>query len=144
MFLYKPRKTLGFSWFSCGNFGMKSQSIDFKSFAGTTDSHWSRIYICRYNGIFYFQNLHTSAFYTFVGGSTAFGLYLDGLCLIYLGVVMALFIVVDFSKLLKMTKYFDVTDWLLNIQRTAWAVNRIKLLILGFCYQNVKNGTLTY
>ncbi|KOB64158.1 ABC transporter family C protein ABCC2, partial [Operophtera brumata] len=46
------------------------------------------------------QNLHTSAFYTFLGGSTGFGLYLDGLCLVYLGVIMALFIVVDFSSVI--------------------------------------------
>ncbi|KAH9634039.1 hypothetical protein HF086_001241 [Spodoptera exigua] len=42
------------------------------------------------------QNLHTSAFYTFLGGSTAFGLYLDALCLIYLGIVMSIFILGDF------------------------------------------------
>nr|ADH16740.1 ABC transporter family C protein ABCC2 [Heliothis virescens] len=46
------------------------------------------------------QNLHTSAFHTFFGGSTAFGLYLDTLCLIYLGVVMSIFILGDFGDLI--------------------------------------------
>nr|ADH16744.1 ABC transporter family C protein ABCC2 [Heliothis subflexa] len=46
------------------------------------------------------QNLHTSAFYTFFGGSTAFGLYLDTLCLIYLGVVMSIFILGNFGDLI--------------------------------------------
>ncbi|CAH0699047.1 unnamed protein product [Spodoptera exigua] len=46
------------------------------------------------------QNLHTSAFYTFLGGSTAFGLYLDALCLIYLGIVMSIFILGDFGELI--------------------------------------------
>lgn len=46
------------------------------------------------------QNLHTSAFYTFVGGSTAFGLYLDALCLVYLGVILTIFLVIDFSTLI--------------------------------------------
>ncbi|KAJ8734039.1 hypothetical protein PYW07_014590 [Mythimna separata] len=46
------------------------------------------------------QNLHTSAFYTFLGGSTAFGLYLDALCLAYLGVVMMIFILGDFDELI--------------------------------------------
>nr|UMW71136.1 ABC transporter subfamily C2 [Spodoptera frugiperda] len=46
------------------------------------------------------QNLHTSAFYTFLGGSTAFGLYLDTLCLIYLGIIMSIFILGDFGELI--------------------------------------------
>ncbi|CAB3237240.1 unnamed protein product [Arctia plantaginis] len=46
------------------------------------------------------QDLHTSAFYTFVGGSTAFGLYLDALCLAYLGVILATFLLIDFSALI--------------------------------------------
>ncbi|CAG9783021.1 unnamed protein product [Diatraea saccharalis] len=43
------------------------------------------------------QNLHSSAFYTFLGGSSAFGLYLDVLCLVYLGLIMATFILLDFG-----------------------------------------------
>ncbi|RVE50388.1 hypothetical protein evm_004925 [Chilo suppressalis] len=43
------------------------------------------------------QNLHSSAFYTFLGGSSAFGLYLDALCLVYLGLVMTIFIVFEFD-----------------------------------------------
>ncbi|XP_075985131.1 ATP-binding cassette subfamily C member 4-like isoform X2 [Anticarsia gemmatalis] len=43
------------------------------------------------------QDLHTSAFYTFIGGSTAFGFYLDGLCLVYLGIIMCIFLLIDFS-----------------------------------------------
>ncbi|XP_063890832.1 uncharacterized LOC110383917 [Helicoverpa armigera] len=46
------------------------------------------------------QNLHTSAFHTFFGGSTAFALYLDTLCLTYLGVVMSIFILGDFGDLI--------------------------------------------
>ncbi|KAG6461030.1 hypothetical protein O3G_MSEX012378 [Manduca sexta] len=46
------------------------------------------------------QNLHTSAFYTFVGGSNAFGLYLDALCLVYLGIIFAIFLVIDFSTII--------------------------------------------
>ncbi|XP_037300590.1 LOW QUALITY PROTEIN: multidrug resistance-associated protein 4 [Manduca sexta] len=46
------------------------------------------------------QNLHTSAFYTFVGGSSGFGLYLDALCLVYLGIIFAIFLVIDFSTII--------------------------------------------
>ncbi|KAL4709193.1 hypothetical protein ACJJTC_008121 [Scirpophaga incertulas] len=46
------------------------------------------------------QNLHTSAYYTFVGGNSAFGMYLDMLCLTYLSVVMATFILVDFGNII--------------------------------------------
>ncbi|CAH0600504.1 unnamed protein product [Chrysodeixis includens] len=42
------------------------------------------------------QDLHTSAFYTFTGGSSAFGMYLDALCLAYLGIVLAIFLLGDF------------------------------------------------
>ncbi|XP_026726078.1 multidrug resistance-associated protein 4-like [Trichoplusia ni] len=42
------------------------------------------------------QDLHTSAFYTFTGGSSAFGMYLDGLCLAYLGIILAIFLLGDF------------------------------------------------
>lgn len=38
-----------------------------------------------------------------MSGSTAFGLYLDGLCLVYLGAIIALFLVVDFGKGLTLT-----------------------------------------
>ncbi|CAH0600505.1 unnamed protein product [Chrysodeixis includens] len=46
------------------------------------------------------QDLHTSAFYTFMGGSTAFGMYLDAMCLAYLGVVLAIFLLGDFSDII--------------------------------------------
>lgn len=46
-----------------------------------------------------FQNLNSSAFYTFLGGSSAFGMYIDVLCLVYLGIVMCIFILIDFGKL---------------------------------------------
>nr|QJQ50001.1 ABC transporter family C protein ABCC2 [Ostrinia furnacalis] len=46
------------------------------------------------------QNLHSSAFYTFLGGSSAFGLYIDALCLVYLGLVMAIFILIDFGDII--------------------------------------------
>ncbi|XP_026726077.1 multidrug resistance-associated protein 4-like [Trichoplusia ni] len=46
------------------------------------------------------QDLHTSAFYTFMGGSTAFGLYLDAMCLVYLGVILAIFLLGDFSDII--------------------------------------------
>ena len=46
----------------------------------------------------YFQDLNSSAFYTFLGGSNAFSLLLDILCLIYLGTVLAIFILIDFGK----------------------------------------------
>ncbi|XP_050352389.1 uncharacterized protein LOC126774816 [Nymphalis io] len=43
------------------------------------------------------QDLNSSAFYTFLGGSSAFGLFLDILCLVYLGVILAIFILIDFG-----------------------------------------------
>ncbi|KAJ2946419.1 hypothetical protein O0L34_g12458 [Tuta absoluta] len=44
------------------------------------------------------QDLHSSAFYTYVGGSSAFGLYLDWMCLTYLGIILATFILLDFGN----------------------------------------------
>ncbi|KAJ0181178.1 hypothetical protein K1T71_003263 [Dendrolimus kikuchii] len=46
------------------------------------------------------QDLHSSAFYTFVGGSTAFALYLDALCLVYLGIIIGIFLWVDISSVI--------------------------------------------
>ncbi|XP_046974021.1 uncharacterized protein LOC124540463 [Vanessa cardui] len=46
------------------------------------------------------QDLNSSAFYTFLGGSSAFGLFLDLLCLVYLGVILAIFILIDFGSLI--------------------------------------------
>ncbi|KAJ0181179.1 hypothetical protein K1T71_003264 [Dendrolimus kikuchii] len=46
------------------------------------------------------QDLHSSAFYTFIGGSNAFGMYLDVLCLVYLGVIFTLFLMVDFGSII--------------------------------------------
>ncbi|XP_063373668.1 ATP-binding cassette sub-family C member 4-like [Cydia amplana] len=46
------------------------------------------------------QDLHSSAFYTFLGAQSAFGLYLDYLCLAYLGTIIAVFLVVDFGELI--------------------------------------------
>ncbi|XP_049887665.1 ATP-binding cassette sub-family C member 4-like [Pectinophora gossypiella] len=46
------------------------------------------------------QDLHSSAFYTFIGGSSALGMYLDAMCLIYLGIILAIFILVDFGDLI--------------------------------------------
>ncbi|XP_053600748.1 uncharacterized protein LOC128669719 [Plodia interpunctella] len=43
------------------------------------------------------QDIHSSAFYTFLGGSTAFGLYLDVLCLVYLGIIMCIFLFIEFG-----------------------------------------------
>ncbi|XP_039745503.1 multidrug resistance-associated protein 4-like [Pararge aegeria] len=47
------------------------------------------------------QDINTSAFYTFLGGSSCFGLYLDVLCLIYLGIILAVFIFIDFGGLVE-------------------------------------------
>ncbi|KAL0850177.1 hypothetical protein ABMA28_012050 [Loxostege sticticalis] len=46
------------------------------------------------------QNLHSSAFFTFIGGSSAFGLYIDVLCLVYFGLVLAIFILIDFGDMM--------------------------------------------
>nr|ASU47347.1 ABCC2 [Cnaphalocrocis medinalis] len=46
------------------------------------------------------QNLNSSAFYTFLGGSSAFGMYIDALCLVYLGLVMSIFILIDFGDII--------------------------------------------
>ncbi|KAJ2946418.1 hypothetical protein O0L34_g12457 [Tuta absoluta] len=46
------------------------------------------------------QDLHSKAFYTFVGGSAAFGLYLDMLCIVYLTAVMGIFVFVDFGGII--------------------------------------------
>ncbi|XP_068628827.1 ATP-binding cassette sub-family C member 4-like [Battus philenor] len=43
------------------------------------------------------QDINTSAFFTFLGGSTAFGLYLDVLCLVYLGIIITIFLLFDFG-----------------------------------------------
>ncbi|XP_045761292.1 uncharacterized protein LOC123864713 [Maniola jurtina] len=43
------------------------------------------------------QDINTSAFYTFLGGSSCFGLYMDLLCLIYLGIILAIFLLIDFE-----------------------------------------------
>nr|UAX26432.1 ATP-binding cassette C subfamily [Galleria mellonella] len=44
------------------------------------------------------QDLHSSAFYTYLGGSSAFGLYLDTICLAYLGMILCIFILVEFGE----------------------------------------------
>nr|XP_034841109.1 multidrug resistance-associated protein 4-like [Maniola hyperantus] len=44
------------------------------------------------------QDINTSAFYTFLGGSSCFGLYMDLLCLIYLGIILAIFLLIDFEE----------------------------------------------
>ncbi|XP_059049333.1 ATP-binding cassette sub-family C member 4-like [Achroia grisella] len=44
------------------------------------------------------QDLHSSAFFTYIGGSSAFGLYLDGICLAYLGLVLCIFILIEFDE----------------------------------------------
>ncbi|XP_052753897.1 ATP-binding cassette sub-family C member 4-like [Galleria mellonella] len=44
------------------------------------------------------QDLHSSAFYTYLGGSSAFGLYLDAICLAYLGMILCIFILVEFDE----------------------------------------------
>ncbi|XP_013195349.1 ATP-binding cassette sub-family C member 4 [Amyelois transitella] len=46
------------------------------------------------------QDIHSSAFYTFLGGSTAFGLYLDTLCLVYLAIIMCIFLLIDFDNVI--------------------------------------------
>ncbi|KAM3966702.1 ATP-binding cassette subfamily C member 4 [Aphomia sociella] len=46
------------------------------------------------------QDLHSSAFYTYVGGSSAFGLYLDTVCLSYLGIVLCIFLLIDFDDVI--------------------------------------------
>ncbi|KAI5646233.1 ABC transporter transmembrane region domain-containing protein [Phthorimaea operculella] len=43
------------------------------------------------------QDLHSRAYYTFVGGSSAFGMYLDLLCIFYLSAVLVIFIFIDFE-----------------------------------------------
>lgn len=45
-----------------------------------------------------FQNLNSIACYTFAGGSSAFALHLDVHCLIYLGAIITIFLLGDFSK----------------------------------------------
>ncbi|XP_041973788.1 ATP-binding cassette sub-family C member 4-like [Aricia agestis] len=44
------------------------------------------------------QDLNSSAFYTFLGANSAFGLYMDILCLVYLAVVIAIFLLIDFGS----------------------------------------------
>ncbi|CAK1599799.1 unnamed protein product [Parnassius mnemosyne] len=46
------------------------------------------------------QDLNSSAFYTYLGGSAAFGLYLDILCLIYLGTIITIFLLFDFGDII--------------------------------------------
>lgn len=46
------------------------------------------------------QNLHSSAWHTYVGGSNAFGLFLDIICLVYLAFVIGIFIIVDFGTII--------------------------------------------
>ncbi|KPJ13568.1 ABC transporter C family member 12 [Papilio machaon] len=46
------------------------------------------------------QDLNTSAFYTFLGGSSTFGFYLDVLCLIYLAIIIAIFLLFDFGNII--------------------------------------------
>lgn len=48
--------------------------------------------------MFPLQNLHTSAFHTYIGGATAFGFYLDMICLVYLASILSIFILIDFGK----------------------------------------------
>ncbi|XP_038209551.1 uncharacterized protein LOC119830563 [Zerene cesonia] len=43
------------------------------------------------------QDLNTSAFFSFLGGSSAFGMYLDTIGLVYLGVIIAAFLFIDFG-----------------------------------------------
>ncbi|XP_059049414.1 ATP-binding cassette sub-family C member 4-like [Achroia grisella] len=43
------------------------------------------------------QDLHSSAFYTHLGGSAAFGLYLDSICLVYLGIILCIFLLFEFD-----------------------------------------------
>ncbi|KAI5634801.1 ABC transporter domain-containing protein [Phthorimaea operculella] len=46
------------------------------------------------------QDTHSSAFYTYIGGTSAFGLYLDWMCLTYLAIILAIFILLDFGSLI--------------------------------------------
>nr|QLH55672.1 mutant ABCC2_R1 protein [Plutella xylostella] len=46
------------------------------------------------------QNLHTSAFHTYIGGATAFGFYLDMICLVYLASILSIFILIDFADVI--------------------------------------------
>ncbi|XP_072936018.1 ATP-binding cassette sub-family C member 4-like [Epargyreus clarus] len=46
------------------------------------------------------QDLNTSAFFTFLGGSSAFGLYLDMICLMYLACIIMIFLFIDFGELI--------------------------------------------
>ncbi|CAH0722570.1 unnamed protein product, partial [Brenthis ino] len=47
------------------------------------------------------QDVNSSASYTFLGGSSAFSLILDMLCLIYLGFILAIFLLIDFGSALE-------------------------------------------
>ncbi|VVC94160.1 unnamed protein product [Leptidea sinapis] len=44
------------------------------------------------------QDSNTSAFFTFIGGSSAFGLYLDAICLVYLAAIIAVFLFIDLGE----------------------------------------------
>ncbi|KPI93323.1 Multidrug resistance-associated protein 4 [Papilio xuthus] len=46
------------------------------------------------------QDVNSSAFYTFLGGSAAFGFYLDTLCLIYLAIIITIFLLFDFGNII--------------------------------------------
>lgn len=48
--------------------------------------------------MFHLQDLHTAAWNGYLGGGSAFGLYLDTMCLIYLSVVIFVFLFLDFGK----------------------------------------------
>ncbi|OWR51775.1 ABC transporter family C protein ABCC2 [Danaus plexippus plexippus] len=47
------------------------------------------------------QDLNSQAVFTYFGSSVAFGLYLDMLCLVYMGVLFATFILIDFGYLIE-------------------------------------------
>ncbi|XP_052747534.1 ATP-binding cassette sub-family C member 4 [Bicyclus anynana] len=46
------------------------------------------------------QDVNTSAFYTFLGGSSCFGLYMDILCLFYLAIIIIGFLFIDFGEII--------------------------------------------
>ncbi|CAK1599798.1 unnamed protein product [Parnassius mnemosyne] len=46
------------------------------------------------------QDLHTSAWYSYLGGGVTFGFYLDTMCLVYLSSVIFVFLYLDFGDLI--------------------------------------------
>ncbi|CAH2068593.1 unnamed protein product, partial [Iphiclides podalirius] len=46
------------------------------------------------------QDLHTSAWYGYLGGGSAFGFYLDTMCLIYLATIIFVFLYLDFGDVM--------------------------------------------